>query len=192
MDQIQDIIKNHSKICTCEKIYKIGTDVQITVRQKENYIFMFAYNEVKDKNMSIYTNYKRLYNSFKKISSSISQDKDYYLRIYLKENTENTNEIEIKLNNKYIEKTEIEKLKENILRLIAENDQLRNENKLLKLELEKRSQTKMNVGRKNKFNNEQIQKIKIASKEGKSIRQIAKDFDCSVGLVHKLINEKDK
>lgn len=100
------------------------------------------------------------------------------------------NEIETKLNNEYIEITEIEKLKENILRIIAENDQLRNENKLLKLELEKCSQIKMNVGRKNKFNNEQIQKIKIANKEGKSIRQIAKDFGCSVGLIHKLINEK--
>lgn len=189
MDRIQDIIKNHSKICTCEKMYEIGTDVQINVRQKEDYIFMFAYNKVKCKNMSIYTNYKRIYNSFKKMSNSISQDKDYNLRIYLKENI---NKIETTLNYEYIEKTEIEKLKENILMLIAENKQLKNENEVLKIKIEECSQIKMNIGRKNKFDDKHIQEIKMAKvKYGKSIRQIAKEYKCSVGLVHKLINEQE-
>lgn len=46
------------------------------------------------------------------------------------------------------------------------------------------------AGRKNKFNAEQIQQIQEARAEGKSIRSIANEFSCSVGLVHKLINEK--
>lgn len=45
------------------------------------------------------------------------------------------------------------------------------------------------AGRKNKFNEEQIQQIKEARAEGKSIRAIADQFNCSVGLVHKLINK---
>lgn len=46
------------------------------------------------------------------------------------------------------------------------------------------------AGRKNKFTTEQIQQIKEARAKGKSIRAIAEEFNCSVGLIHKLINEK--
>ena len=46
------------------------------------------------------------------------------------------------------------------------------------------------AGRQNKFNNEQIQEIRNLKLKGKSIRQIAREYDCSVGLVHKLINEQ--
>ena len=46
------------------------------------------------------------------------------------------------------------------------------------------------AGRKNKFNKEQEQQIIEARNEGKSIRAIAKEFECSIGLVHKLINKK--
>lgn len=45
------------------------------------------------------------------------------------------------------------------------------------------------AGRKNKFTDEQIEQIKEARASGKSIRVISEEFDCSVGLVHKLINE---
>ena len=44
-----------------------------------------------------------------------------------------------------------------------------------------------NVGRKNKFSNEQISEIKKLRNENMSIRAIAKEFDCSVGLIHKLL-----
>lgn len=46
------------------------------------------------------------------------------------------------------------------------------------------------AGRKNKFTEEQIKQIQAAREQGKSIRAIAKEFGCSVGLVHKLINEQ--
>lgn len=46
-----------------------------------------------------------------------------------------------------------------------------------------------NAGRKRKFTPEEelsIQKMKL---QGKSYRAIAKEMNCSVGLVHKLLNE---
>ena len=87
-------------------------------------------------------------------------------------------------------KTELEKLKDNIQKLINENEQLRAENKLLKSELKNCSQNKNEhkAGRKNKFNNEQIQEIIKLKSQGKSIRQISREYNCSIGLVHKLIN----
>lgn len=45
------------------------------------------------------------------------------------------------------------------------------------------------LGRKAKFTDAEIQAIKMVRLQGKSYREIAKQFDCSVGIVHKLINE---
>lgn len=45
------------------------------------------------------------------------------------------------------------------------------------------------AGRKSKFSDDVICDIKSMRSEGCSIRQIAKTFDCSVGLVHKIIDE---
>lgn len=49
-----------------------------------------------------------------------------------------------------------------------------------------------NGGRKHKFNDNQINDILKRRNEGKSIRALAKEFNCSVGLIHKLINEHNK
>lgn len=49
-------------------------------------------------------------------------------------------------------------------------------------------ESRLNAGRKEKFTQEQVNKIIEARNEGKSMREVAKDFDCSVGLVHKIIN----
>lgn len=46
------------------------------------------------------------------------------------------------------------------------------------------------AGRKEKFSNEQIEQIIEVRNAGNSIRTIAEQFQCSVGLVHKLINER--
>ena len=48
-------------------------------------------------------------------------------------------------------------------------------------------ENKLNAGRKEKFNKEQVKQILEAREQGKSIREIAKEFKCSVGLIHKLI-----
>ncbi|MEX0053021.1 Hin recombinase [Clostridium butyricum] len=45
------------------------------------------------------------------------------------------------------------------------------------------------AGRKNRFTDEHIIEIKQYRADGKTIKQIAEIFNCSVGLIHKLINE---
>lgn len=46
-----------------------------------------------------------------------------------------------------------------------------------------------NAGRKRKFSKEEIATIDMLHLQGKSIRAIANEMNCSVGLVHKLLNE---
>lgn len=46
-----------------------------------------------------------------------------------------------------------------------------------------------NAGRKRRFTPEEEHSIKMMKLQGKSYRAIAKEMGCSVGLVHKLLNE---
>ncbi|CAI3550535.1 hypothetical protein [Clostridium neonatale] len=69
-----------------------------------------------------------------------------------------------------------------------ELEQLRKENSFLKDEI--RRLKSRGAGRKPKFNLYQILNIKNARNQGKSYREIAETYNCSVSLVHKLINEK--
>ena len=46
-----------------------------------------------------------------------------------------------------------------------------------------------NAGRKKRFTPEQEHSIKMMKLNGKSYRAIAKEMNCSVGLVHKIFNE---
>lgn len=45
------------------------------------------------------------------------------------------------------------------------------------------------AGRKSKFTDQQINDIKQYRSDGKTIKQIADIYSCSVGLIHKLIKE---
>ena len=45
------------------------------------------------------------------------------------------------------------------------------------------------AGRKPMFNAYEISNIKIARKQGKSLREIASKHSCSIGLIHKIINQ---
>ena len=69
-----------------------------------------------------------------------------------------------------------------------ELDQLRKENAELRAEISRL--TNRNAGRHKKFNAYQISNIKNARNQGKSYREIAEKYNCSVSLIHKLINEK--
>ena len=51
------------------------------------------------------------------------------------------------------------------------------------------SKNERNAGRKSKFGNEEKGKIIMLFCQGKSYRAIAKEMNCSVGLVHKILNE---
>lgn len=46
------------------------------------------------------------------------------------------------------------------------------------------------VGRKERFDSQQIMQIKEIYEQGQSIRQLAAQFNCSIGLIHKIINNK--
>lgn len=49
-----------------------------------------------------------------------------------------------------------------------------------------------NAGRKSKFGNEEKGRITMLFLQGKSYRAIAKEMNCSLGLVHKILNEQPK
>ena len=81
-------------------------------------------------------------------------------------------------------KDENEKLKEEIHKLKNENEQLKKATKVHKLKNER------GAGRNNKFNEHDVENIKMYRLQGKTIKEIAEIYSCSVGLIHKLINEK--
>ena len=62
----------------------------------------------------------------------------------------------------------------------------------LEEELKQVKKNDRGAGRKEKFANEQIELILKARREGKSMRTIAKEFNCSAGLVHKLIKNREE
>lgn len=60
-------------------------------------------------------------------------------------------------------------------------------------ELEKRNRKQYNergAGRKNKFTEQEKEAIKRYRLQDKTIKEIAEIYNCSVGLIHKIINEK--
>ena len=70
--------------------------------------------------------------------------------------------------------------------LIKEIEQLKKDN-IHKLNNEK-IHNERGAGRKEKFTKEQKEQIKRLRADGKTIKEIAEIFKCSVGLVHKIIN----
>lgn len=109
------------------------------------------------------------------------KDFEYNIDILLKYHKEELIEIYDKFK-MLIDK--LEKAKWLITGLRAENERLSELNRTRSLIKNER-----NAGRKNKFDNNKINEILKARQEGKSIRTIAKEFGCSIGLIHKLINE---
>lgn len=76
--------------------------------------------------------------------------------------------------------------------LKAENKQLKTDNEALYKQIEELTVSQYNArgaGRKSKFNKEQEQTIRLEREQGKSIRQLAKDYGCSVGLIHNIIKK---
>ena len=77
--------------------------------------------------------------------------------------------------------------------LIKDIQKLKNENARLKDNIRnKQKHNERGAGRKNRFTESQILEIKQYRADGKTIKQIAEIVNCSVGLVHKLINEPKK
>lgn len=71
-----------------------------------------------------------------------------------------------------------------IQKLLKEIEELKSNNVVNKLKNER------GAGRKEMFNEEQKARVKMLRLQDKSYRAIAKDMNCSVATVHKIINEQ--
>ena len=78
----------------------------------------------------------------------------------------------------------IKKNRDTIQQLLKENEEFKSNNAVNKLKNER------GAGRKEMFTEEQKARVKMLRLQGKSYRAIAKDMNCSVATVHKIINEQ--
>ena len=78
----------------------------------------------------------------------------------------------------------IKRDRDTIQKLLKEIEELKSNNVVNKLKNER------GAGRKEMFTEEQKARVKILRLQGKSYRAIAKDMNCSVATVHKIINEQ--
>ena len=84
---------------------------------------------------------------------------------------------------KKMKKTLVDNYEEEIKRLNKEVQKLKNENKV-------RIHNERGAGRKSKFTDQEKESIRMYRLQGKTIKELAEMFSCSVGIIHKLINEK--
>ena len=78
----------------------------------------------------------------------------------------------------------IKRDRDTIQKLLKETEELKSNNVVNKLKNER------GAGRKEMFNEEQKARVKMLRLQDKSYRAIAKDMNCSVATVHKIINEQ--
>ena len=78
----------------------------------------------------------------------------------------------------------IKRDRDTIQKLLKEIEELKNSNVVNKLKNER------GAGRKEMFTEEQKARVKMLRLQDKSYRAIAKDMNCSVATVHKIINEQ--
>ena len=74
--------------------------------------------------------------------------------------------------------------RDTIQKLLKEIEELKSSNVVNKLKNER------GAGRKEMFTEEQKARVKMLRLQGKSYRAIAKDMNCSIATVHKIINEQ--
>ena len=82
----------------------------------------------------------------------------------------------------YNKDQECKKLKEENQKLINENAKMKSNTNIHKIKNER------GAGRKSRFTDSQIKERQLYRSNGKTIKEIADIFKCSVGLVHKIIN----
>lgn len=79
-------------------------------------------------------------------------------------------------------------LNERVQNLINELESGNNSNKVHELIVEKQHNER-GAGRKTRFTDQEKETVKMYRLQGKTIKELAEMFCCSVGLIHKLINE---
>ena len=192
-----EILKKHTKPCTCREIYNISSDLEITIDQKENKVVMWGFNHKSDRFLNLSTKrFQKLMDGFKSVASDLYSSGNYYyitIDTSKKESrADKSYEVEIEELNK-----KIDCLNDIIARLEARNNRL--EQEVNKYEDFKRNLDDLKkgvlihnargAGRKAKFTDKQIEEIRRLREDGNTIKEIANRYNCSVGLIHKLINE---
>lgn len=79
----------------------------------------------------------------------------------------------------------IKKNGDTIQKLLKENEELKSNNSVHKIKNER------GAGRKERFTEEEKATVKMLRLQNKSYRAIAKELNCSVATVHKIINEQN-
>ena len=217
MEVFKEILDTHTKICTCRKIYNINEDLEITVDQKENKVVMWGFNHKSDRFLNLSTKrFQKLMDGFKSVASDLYSSGNYYITLGTSNNDslveDESYEVEIEelkskidclndviarleRNNKRLE-DDVEKYKKDYLYYF--NEYLKLKDKDFKRNLDEMDQLKKNslmhnargAGRKAKFTDDQVDEIRRLREDGNTIKEIANRYNCSVGLIHKLINEK--
>ena len=217
MEIFKEILDTHTKICTCRKIYKINDDLEITVDQKENKVVMWGFNHKSDRFLNLATKrFQKLMDGFKSVASDLYSSGNYY---YITVDTSKKESIDDKSYEVEIEelKKKIDCLNDVIARLEKRNERLEEDvekyrkdylyyfdeysklrDKDFNRNLEEINNLKKNslihnargAGRKAKFTDDQVDEIRRLREDGNTIKEIANRYNCSVGLIHKLINEK--
>ena len=193
-----EILKKHTKPCTCREIYNISSDLEITIDQKENKVVMWGFNHKSDRFLNLSTKrFQKLMDGFKSVASDLYSSGNYYyitVDTSKKESRDDKSyEVEIEELNK-----KIDCLNDIIARLEARNNRLEQEVNKYKDFKRNLDDLKKGVlihnargaGRKAKFTDKQIEEIRRLREDGNTIKEIANRYNCSVGLIHKLINEK--
>ncbi len=132
-------------------------------------------NIINDRNKQIEQMQSVADNSFENSSTYVQMDKEIeYLKTVIKghEITIKAKEVTIKKNGDTIQK------------LLKENEELKSSNNVHKIKNER------GAGRKERFTEEEKATLKMLRFQGKSYRAIAKELNCSVATVHKIINEQ--
>ena len=193
-----EILKKHTKPCTCREIYNISSDLEITIDQKENKVVMWGFNHKSDRFLNLSTKrFQKLMDGFKSVASDLYSSGNYYyitIDTSKKESrADKSYEVEIEELNK-----KIDCLNDIIARLEARNNRLEQEVNKYKDFKRNLDDLKKGVlihnargaGRKAKFTDKKIEEIRRLREDGNTIKEIANRYNCSVGLIHKLINEK--
>ena len=218
MKIFNEILDKHTKMYNCKReSYMINDDLEILISQDGNKVAMWGVNHKTDRFLNLSTKrFKMLMDGFKSVASDLYSSGNYY---YITVDTSKKESIDDKSYEVEIEelKKKIDCLNDIIARLEKRNERLEEDvekyrkdylyyfNEYLKLKdkdfkrnLDEMDQLKKNslmhnargAGRKAKFTDDQVDEIRMLREDGNTIKEIANRYNCSVGLIHKLINEK--
>ncbi|MEG2540097.1 MAG: hypothetical protein RSA01_10930 [Clostridium sp.] len=218
MKIFDEILLKHTDIHTCRESYIVNKDIGITVDQKENKVVMWAFNYTTDRFVNLGAKrFKKLIDGFKLVASDVYSKDDYY---YITLNTVDINDVvdnksseleiaelkqrvsclndiiaRLEARNKKLE-GDVDRYREDYLYYHGEWAKLVDENYKRTMEdldgIKKNSfmHNARGAGRRARFSDAQVEEIKKLRDDGNTIKEIATRFECSVGLIHKLINEK--